>query len=185
MPAPKPRRPSIRPWAASDVESLIRHANNRAVWRNMRNRFPHPYTKKDARAWIRFARSLKPQSQFAVDLDGQAVGGVGILLTDDIERISGELGYWIGEEHWGKGLATHAAREMTSYGFDKLGLHRVFATPFTRNTASVRVLEKLGFRREGVLVENAIKDGEIVSEVVYAITAPEWRELLRQPWPTS
>jgi ribosomal-protein-alanine N-acetyltransferase len=166
----------IRPWELSDVESLVRHANNRAVWLNMRDRFPHPYSRKDAKTWIKFARSLKPQSQLAVDLEGEAVGGVGILLSDDIERISGELGYWIGEEHWGKGLTTRAAAQMTTYGFETLGLHRVFATPFTRNPASVRVLEKLGFRREGVLLENAIKDGEIVSEVVYAITAPEWRK---------
>ncbi len=159
------------------MEALARHANNRAVWLNMRDRFPHPYTRKDAKAWIRFTKSLSPQSQFAVDLEGEAVGGVGILLTDDIERISGELGYWIGKDHWGKGLATEAARQMTSYGFETLGLHRVFATPFTRNPASVRVLEKLGFRREGVLVENATKDGELVSEVVYAITAPEWRAM--------
>ena len=141
----------------------------------MRDRFPHPYTAEHAREWVEHTSSRQPPCHFAIDLEGEAVGGVGVEVGEDIERISGELGYWLGELHWGKGLVTEAAGEVTTYAFETLGLHRVFATPFTKNAASIRVLEKLGFRREGTLVENAIKDGELISEAVYAITAPEWR----------
>jgi [ribosomal protein S5]-alanine N-acetyltransferase len=166
--------PGIRPWRADDIDSLVRHANNKAISLNLRDRFPHPYTRTDAEEFLDRAVSTSPQIFFAIDLDGEAVGGVGIVPGDDIERISGEVGYWVGEEHWGKGLATMAAREMTTYCFETLGLHRVWACPFARNESSIRVLEKLGFRHEGTLVESAIKDGKFESMIVYAITAPEW-----------
>jgi ribosomal-protein-alanine N-acetyltransferase len=171
----------MRPWRPEDLDSLVRHANNRAIWLNLRDRFPHPYTRTDGEEFLDRTASLKPQIFFAIDLEGEAVGGVGIVPNDDIERISGELGYWVGEEHWGKGLATRAAREMTNYSFETLKLHRVWATPFERNTASIRVLEKLGFRREGTLVESVIKDGRLESMVILAITAPEWRYRPGQP----
>jgi [ribosomal protein S5]-alanine N-acetyltransferase len=166
----------IRAWRASDIDSLVRHANNRAVWLNLRDRFPHPYTRADGEQWLEFVRTVQPGQHLAVDLDGEAVGGVAVEPGTDIERISGELGYWIGPEHWGKGLATRAAAEMTTHAFDVLGLHRVWASPFARNRASIRVLEKLGYRREGELVECIVKDGRIESMVLFAITAAEWRE---------
>ncbi len=92
----------MRPWRASDLDSLAHHADNRAIWLNLRDRFPHPYSRTDAEEFLDRAASLSPQIFFAIDLDGEAVGGVGIVPADDIERISGELGYWVGEEHWGK-----------------------------------------------------------------------------------
>ena len=164
----------MRPWRPDDLDSLVRHANNRAIWINLRDRFPHPYTRTDGEEFLDLAATLKPQIFFAIDLDGEAVGGVGVTPNDDIERIGGELGYWVGEEHWGKGLATAAAREMTDYCFGALKLHRVWATPFTRNVASIRVLEKLGFRHEGTLRESAIKAGRLESMEILAVTAPEW-----------
>jgi ribosomal-protein-alanine N-acetyltransferase len=170
--------PSIRPWRPEDIDSLVHHADNKSIWLNLRDRFPHPYTRTDAEEFLDRASSLSPQIFFAIDLDGEAVGGVGVVPAEDIERISGELGYWVGEEHWGKGLATLAAREMTTYCFDTLKLHRVWASPFSRNTGSIRVLEKLGFRREGTLIESVIKDGRLESMVILAITAPEWTALL-------
>lgn len=164
----------MRPWRPDDLDSLVHNANNRAIWMNLRDRFPHPYTRTDGEEFLGRAASLEPQIFFAIDHEGEAVGGVGIIPHDDIERISGELGYWVGEEHWGKGLATAAAREMTQYCFEALKLHRVWATPFTRNSASIRVLEKLGFRHEGTVVESAIKAGRLESMEILAVTAPEW-----------
>jgi ribosomal-protein-alanine N-acetyltransferase len=166
--------PCIRPWRRSDLDSLVRHANNRAVWGNLRDHFPHPYSRADGERWLAFVAAADPRRHFAVDLDGEAVGGIAVEPGTDVERISGELGYWIGREHWGKGLATRAAAEITTYAFDVLGLHRVWAGPFARNTASIRVLEKLGYRREGELVECILKDGRLESMVLFAITAPEW-----------
>ncbi|HYN98474.1 MAG TPA: GNAT family protein [Actinomycetota bacterium] len=167
-------RPCIRPWRADDLESLVRHANNKAIWLNLRDRFPHPYTRTDGEEFLDRAASMEPHIFFAIDHEGEAVGGIGVVPNDDIERICGELGYWVGEEHWGKGLATAAAREMTDYCFNILKLHRVWASPFSRNLASIRVLEKLGYRHEGTLVESAIKAGRLESMEILAITAPEW-----------
>ncbi|HEX2052636.1 MAG TPA: GNAT family protein [Actinomycetota bacterium] len=164
----------IRPWRAADLESLVRHANDREVWLNLRDRFPHPYTWSDGEQFLDSALAQEPVRYFAIEHDGLAVGGVGIEPGEDIERISGELGYWVGREHWGRGLATEAAREATTYAFEVLGLHRVWATPFKRNPASIRVLEKLGFRPEGEFVECVLKEGRLESMLVYAITAPEW-----------
>jgi RimJ/RimL family protein N-acetyltransferase len=166
--------PCIRPWRADDLDSLVRHADNKTIWLNLRDRFPHPYTRTDAEEFLDRATSLSPQIFFAIDVDGQAVGGVGVIPGDDIERISGELGYWVGEEQWGRGLATMAAREMTTYCFETLKLHRLWACPFSRNESSIRVLEKLGFRHEGTLVQSAIKAGRLESMEILAITAPEW-----------
>ncbi|HEX2148835.1 MAG TPA: GNAT family protein [Actinomycetota bacterium] len=170
-------RSSIRPWRTDDLESLVRHANNKAIWLNLRDRFPHPYTRTDAEEFLARAASMQPQIFFAIDHEGQAVGGIGIDPAEDVERVSGELGYWVGQQFWGQGLATQAAREMTTYCFDILNLHRVWAGAFARNQASIKVLEKLGFRREGVLKESIIKDGRLESQIIYAITAPEWKRL--------
>ena len=170
-------RSSIRPWRTGDLESLVRHANNKAIWLNLRDRFPHPYTRTDAEEFLDRAASAEPQIFFAIDHEGQAVGGIGIDPAEDVERVSGELGYWVGQQFWGQGLATQAAREMTTYCFDTLNLHRVWAGVFARNQASIKVLEKLGFRREGLLKESIIKDGRLESQIIYAITAPEWKRL--------
>lgn len=173
-----PESSCIRPWRPDDLDSLVHHADNKAIWLNLRDRFPHPYTRTDGEEFLDRTASLQPQIFFAIDFEGEAVGGVGIIPNDDIERICGELGYWVGEEHWGKGLATCAAREMTGYCFHTLQLHRVWATPFARNLASIRVLEKLGYRHEGTLVESAIKAGRLESMEILAITAPEWHSPL-------
>jgi RimJ/RimL family protein N-acetyltransferase len=166
----------IRPWRAGDLASLVENANNRNVWINLRDRFPHPYRQADGKAWLAYATSLEPVTDFAIETkDGTAVGGVGVELGRDIERVSGEIGYWLGERHWGQGLGTAAAREITSYAFSALLVERVFAVPFVRNAASIALLGKLGFRCEGELVGSAIKDGRLENQRIYAITRAEWR----------
>jgi [ribosomal protein S5]-alanine N-acetyltransferase len=161
----------LRPWAAGDVPLLVRHANNYKIWRNLRDSFPHPYTLADAKQWISFAQQQSPQTLFAVDVGGEAVGSIGLFPKSDIERLSAEIGYWIGEATWGKGIATAAVRTLSTYGFKELGLTRIFAVPLISSTASMtmRVLEKAGYVREGVLRRSAIKEGIVVDQVLYAI----------------
>ena len=160
----------LRPWAAGDEPSLVRQANNHKIWRNLRDSFPHPYTLADAEQWISFARQNSPQTLFAVEVDGEAVGSVGLFPKSDLERLSAEMGYWIGEACWGKGVATAAVRALSAYGLKELGLTRIFAVPLVSNPASLRVLEKAGYVREGVLRRSAIKEGVVVDQVLYAIT---------------
>lgn len=160
----------LRPWTTGDEPSLVRHANNYKIWRNLRDGFPHPYTLADAEQWISFAQQKSPQTLFAVEVGGEAVGSVGLFPKSDVERFSAEIGYWISEALWGKGIATAAVRALSTYGFKELGLTRIFAVPFISNLPSMRVLEKVGYVREGVLRRSAIKEGVICNQALYAIT---------------
>lgn len=160
----------IRSWRDGDEGSLSLHANNRKIWLNLRDRFPHPYTHADAEWWIQHVRELKPETSFAIDVDGEAVGGISLMLHDDVERCSAEVGYWLGEGYWGRGIATAALRGLTEYAFKEFSLTRVYALPYARNAASIKVLEKVGYICEGVMRRSAIKDGEILDQLMYAMT---------------
>jgi RimJ/RimL family protein N-acetyltransferase len=142
----------------------------------MRDRFPHPYTTSDADTWVRVIAPQQPN--FAIVIAEEAVGGIGLTLHQDIERVSAEIGYWIGRSLWGRGLMTAVVQAATQHAFAAYPLTRVFAVPFTRNAASIRVLEKAGYRREGVLRRSAVKEDEVIDQFMYAITD---RDLARIP----
>jgi [ribosomal protein S5]-alanine N-acetyltransferase len=160
----------LRPWRLDDVESLARHANNRKVWLNVRDHFPHPYTPAHAREWIEQVAPVEPVSQFAIEVDGEAAGGVGITPQQDVDRFSAELGYWLGEAHWGRGIMTAVVRSMSEHAFAAFHLHRIYAGVFEWNPASRRVLEKAGFTLEGRLRRAAFKDGKLLDQYLYALT---------------
>ena len=158
----------IRSWRGGDEPALVRHADNRKIWLNVRDRFPHPYTLADAQAWVAHASAATPETQFAIDAEGEAVGGVGVFLQQDVERYSAEIGYWIGEGFWGRGLATAVVRGFTDYAFDTFELCRIYANVFEWNPASCRVLEKAGYVLEGRLHSAAVKDGFVLDGFLYA-----------------
>jgi [ribosomal protein S5]-alanine N-acetyltransferase len=158
----------VRSYRPDDAASIARHGNNRRIWENLRDRFPHPFTEANGAEYI--ARVLKDEKQtsFAIDVGGEAVGGITLHIGTDIERIGAEMGYWIGEELWGRGIATAAIRLVTNYAFSHFGLVRVFAIPFTSNVGSCRALEKAGYEREGLMRRSALKDGQIRDQFLYA-----------------
>jgi RimJ/RimL family protein N-acetyltransferase len=158
----------VRSWRESDAESLATHANNRRVWLNLRDAFPHPYRLDDARAFIRAALGRTQETHFAIAVNGAAVGGIGFRPHEDVERVSAEIGYWLGEPFWGRGITTEALIAVTAAALRTHGLTRVFAVPYAWNLASFRVLEKAGYVREGVMRRSAIKDGRVVDQVLYA-----------------
>lgn len=160
----------LRPWTREDIDSLVRYANNRNVWINLRNVFPNPYTHADAEKWIEHCESeaIKP-ANFAIELSGEAIGGVGVRLLDDVHRLTAEIGYWIAEPFWGKGIATEALKRTTRYAFAEFGLERLQATVFEWNPASARVLEKAGYVVEGRMRRFIIKDGRIGDALLYAM----------------
>ncbi len=158
----------LRSWHLDDVESLIKHANNRKIWLNLRDQFPHPYSKTDARNWIQTALTVRPETDFAMDVGGKAVGGIGFRLQSDVERFSAEVGYWLGEEFWGRGIGTATLRAATQYALGAYRLNRIFALPFEGNICSMRVLEKAGYLRECRLRKSAYKNGRFVDQVLYA-----------------
>jgi [ribosomal protein S5]-alanine N-acetyltransferase len=158
----------VRSWRPGDAASIVEHANNRQVWLNLLDRFPHPYTSRDARAFLKSVLGARPETNFAIDVDGAAVGGIAFHVQSDVERVGAELGYWLGEKFWGRGIATAAVSAVTEHALAAPGLLRVFAMPFAENRASARVLEKAGFTREGVLRSSAIKNGRVLDQLLYA-----------------
>jgi [ribosomal protein S5]-alanine N-acetyltransferase len=158
----------IRSWRSSDLESLVAHANNRDIWLNLRDRFPHPYTARDGHAFLKHMRDQRPETAFAIAVNGEAAGSIAFQLGGDVERVSAEIGYWLGQPFWGRGIATEALVALTEYAIATHGLTRVFAVPFASNTRSCRVLEKAGYVLEGRLRRSAIKDGVITDQLQYA-----------------
>lgn len=158
----------VRSWEPGDAPSMARHANSRKVWLSLRDAFPHPYALADAEAYLAFLRTQPQETSFAIDVAGEAAGGIGLTLGEDVARCSAEIGYWLGQKFWGRGIMTAAVRATTDYAFDRFRLTRVFALPFVRNAASYRVLEKAGYEREGLLRRSAIKDGVVLDQYLYS-----------------
>jgi ribosomal-protein-alanine N-acetyltransferase len=158
----------LRRWAAGDKPALIAQANDRAVWRNLTETFPHPYTAEDAERWIAFANQPSAGSHLCIEVEGVAAGGIGIIAGEGVAQRTGRLGYWLGQGYWGRGIGTAAARTMLAYARASLPFARLEATVFEWNPASMRVLEKIGFVREGVLRRSVYKDGCLIGSVLYA-----------------
>jgi len=159
---------TIRDWRPEDAPATARHANNRAVWRNLRDLFPHPYTVEHAEEWIRTATAQRPVTHFAIDVDGEAAGGIGLRLGEDVHRKSAEIGFWLGEPFWGRGIASEVVIAITEHGFREFELCRIWAAVFAWNPASTRVLEKAGYRLEGRLAKAVVKDGQTIDQLLYA-----------------
>jgi RimJ/RimL family protein N-acetyltransferase len=158
----------LRPWAPADKSDLIFNANNRAVWRNLADVFPHPYTEADADDWLRIAASPDRSIKLAIELDGRAVGGIGARAGQGIFVRTAQFGYWLGESYWGRGIVTAAGRALLDYLKDDARFVRLEAPVFEWNPASMRVLEKLGFERLAVLRKSVTKDGQLIDSVLYA-----------------
>jgi RimJ/RimL family protein N-acetyltransferase len=167
-------RCTLRRWRMGDAASIVRHANNLNVARHLRDRFPHPYTSKDAHAFLSAASGEAPQTNFAVEVAGEAVGGMGYVPGTDVERYSAEVGYWLGEACWGRGIMTDALVVLTGHAFADLGLLRLFALPLADNIGSIRVLEKAGYSAEGILRSSCVKFGQPRDQVVYAVVNERW-----------
>lgn len=162
----------LRPFAAGDEASLARFANDRRVWRNLKDAFPHPYTLDDARAWIARTEHESPVTHLAIAMGADVVGAVGLEFKGDIRRHSAEMGYWLAPEFWGRGIMTDAVRAAMDYAFATFPINRLWAGAFEWNPASMRVLEKAGFSFEARLRQSAYKDGVFVDELIYAVVRP-------------
>jgi RimJ/RimL family protein N-acetyltransferase len=159
----------LRPWKKGDEPAIVRHANDRKVWRNLRDHFPHPYTPSDAVDWIRrVSERGAPHLDFAIVLNGEPIGGIGCRPLDDVHRRVAEIGYWLGRTHWGNGYATEAVITLTRYAFAQLDVDRIEAAVFAWNPASCRVLEKAGYRFEARLARSVFKDGQTTDGLMYA-----------------
>lgn len=160
---------TLRPWTINDLDNLVAYADNAAIAGNMTDQFPHPFTRERGAGFIAYTNQNNPPNILAIDLDGQAVGGIGIHPQDDIYRKNAELGYWLAEPFWGKGIMPQAVSQMVEYGFRNWDIDRIFARPFGTNRASQRVLEKAGFVLEARFEKTIIKNGVYIDELVYAV----------------
>lgn len=158
-----------------DAESIVRHANNINVARQLRDRFPHPYTRANAVAFLKAATNAPEPSNLAIDVSGEAVGAIGYVAGIDVERYSAEIGYWLGEPYWGRGIVTEALVLVTTHVFAVGNMLRLFAVPFADNPSSIRVLEKAGYVREARLRASSVKYGEPRDQMLYARINENWR----------
>jgi RimJ/RimL family protein N-acetyltransferase len=159
----------LRAFQESDAEQIALLCNNKKIWDNVRDYLPFPYNVDHAIEYIHYCQGENPQTTFAVEYKGEFVGSIGLLQQTDVYRLTAEVGYWIGEPYWGLGIATNALQLITDYGFKTLGLVRIYSGVFDFNKASQRVLEKAGFKLEGIFEKSILKNGTIGSEYRYGL----------------
>lgn len=161
---------SIRPWEADDAPVIVEALSDTGVTDNLRDGLPKPYTEADARDYIAFAQTAGEGAYaFAIVVDGETVGSIQLTRQQNIHRRTAELGYYVVRRRWGSGICTEAVRQICRFAFENTDLLRVFAEPFAENAASCRVLEKAGFKLEGVLRQNAVKNGEVRDMRLYSL----------------
>lgn len=168
----------IRSFEHSDKAALIKYADNFKIFVKLKDSFPHPYTEEDAEEWLGLACNQNPELNFAIANDIELIGAIGLQFQDDVNRFSAEIGYWIGEPFWGKGIAASALIAMTDYAFKHFEFNRLFAGVFEGNDASIKVLSKAGYKPEGRLRKAVYKDGTFLDQFIYSILREEQINLL-------
>lgn len=165
----------IRKWELSDAKDLAVALSNKKVQDNLRDGLPYPYTEQDGKEFISAMLSADESETFAfaITVDNMVIGSIGIFRQGNIHRQTAELGYYIAEEYWGKGIMTEAVKQICEYVFAKSDIIRIYAEPFAYNIASCRVLEKVGFQYEGTLRSNAVKNGRVIDMEMYSLLKAE------------
>ncbi len=159
----------IRKWELSDAEALARAISNKKVQDNLRDGLPYPYTTADGEEFITAMRNGRDENfAFAITADGNVIGSIAVSRQGNIHRQTGEMGYFLAEEYWGRGAATEAVKQICSYVFGHTDIIRIYAEPFAYNAGSCRVLEKAGFKFEGTLRSNAVKNGKVLDMKMYS-----------------
>jgi ribosomal-protein-alanine N-acetyltransferase len=157
----------LRCWLPDDVPTLVLHADDRGIWRNLTEGFPSPYTEADAHNWVATANEPSRGTHLAITFDGTAIGGIGLIAGVDVAWLTAQFGYWLGRRYWGRGIATAAARAMLVFAREQAGFARLEAPVFAWNPASMRVLEKVGFERQSLRRRSVFKDGKLIDSVLY------------------
>jgi len=161
---------TLRPFRDSDLTSLVKYANNYNIAKYLTNQFPHPYTDEDGRKFISSVSNNNPVNVFAIEVNGEAAGAIGVFPQSDIHQKNAEIGYWLAEPFWGNGIITRAIGQTVEYGFKTFDITQIFARPFSNNSASQRVLEKAGFNCEARLKNAIYKNGSYFDELIYVMT---------------
>lgn len=163
----------LRPWREDDLESLIQAADNPKIWEGLRESFPNPYTETEARWWLKHFADYPARENRALEFAGRAIGGVALHRLEDVYQKTAEVGYWLGEPYWGKGIATEALGALTRHAWDQTDFVRLQGGVFGGNRASMRVMEKSGYHLEAVHRRAIFKDGKILDEFLYVRLRPQ------------
>jgi [ribosomal protein S5]-alanine N-acetyltransferase len=164
-----PMQFTLRPILSSDLESFAAYANNFNIAKNLTNAFPHPYTLEKAKAFLEIMEKQSPRNVLGIDIDGAICGAIGIHFQTDVYEKNAEMGYWLAEPFWGKGIMSKAIPQMVEYAFANFSIERIYARPFGHNIASQMALKKAGFTLEAVLKDTFYKNGETLDEWIFAI----------------
>ncbi|MDR0660548.1 MAG: GNAT family N-acetyltransferase [Prevotellaceae bacterium] len=159
----------LRPWQTNELYQLVRLINNHNIVQFMSNQIPHPYTEEDGKVFLNKTTNQNPTQAFAITADSEVVGSIGIFPQTDIYEKNAEIGYWLGEEYWGRGIITEAIRQIVEYGFNTFDITRIFARPFSNNKASQRALKKAGFTHEATIKNGVYKNSTHFDSVIYAM----------------
>lgn len=162
----------LRTLTLQDAASLAHHANDFAVWINLKDAMPHPYQLSDAEWFINHVADDDPVQKVGIEVDGEVAGVMGINILTDVYHQTADFGYWLGQAHWGKGIVSAAVGQFVAYVFDHFDLHKISAGVYARNSGSIRVLEKNGFQFEGTLKEHVFKNGKFEDECRYGLIRP-------------
>lgn len=173
---------SLRSWHTNDTDALARHANNIKIFANLRDGFPHPYNESDAQKFITMATETPPEKAkiWAIDINGEAAGSIGIHMKEDVYRKNAELGYWLAEKYWGQGIMTYCVKQVMTYAFENYDIRRIYAEIYASNTASRKVLHHAGFRHEATLNKNVYKLDEYLDTSLYAILREEFENKIKK-----
>jgi RimJ/RimL family protein N-acetyltransferase len=164
----------IRSYEYSDKTAIVKYANNFNVSKLLRDQFPFPYTEEMAEMWLVHACNQDPESNFAIANDKELIGAIGIHFQEDVNRFSAEIGYWLGEPFWNKGIISQALKLFTEFAFTNFELNRIFANVFEGNTASEKVLLKCGYKKEATLKKAVFKEGNFIDQYIYALLKDEF-----------
>ena len=165
----------LRPWHFDDGMSLVKHANNPRIAANLRDGFPYPYSLSDAKKWLRMVGENTNDIILTIEVNGEAAGGIGLYGMKDVYRFNGEIGYWLSEIHWGKGIMSDAVGAMVDHAFVRTPWLRLFANIYENNLSSMKVLEKNGFKREAIHKKAVMKEGKLLDEHMFAILKEDWK----------
>ncbi|MGB0917552.1 MAG: GNAT family N-acetyltransferase [Flavobacteriales bacterium] len=164
----------LRPWSKEDLPSLVNHANNPKIANNLSDGFPHPFTEENGKRFLKIFVESETDLFLCIDVNGEAVGSIGIHSKKDVHRKNAEIGYWLAEPFWGQGILSRAIPQAVNLAFEKFDITKVLACPYGENRGSQRVLEKCGFVLEARLKDNIFKNGRYQDELIYTVNREKW-----------
>ncbi len=164
----------LRPWQANDLEPLVKLADNKRIYDQVRDLFPHPYTIDDGKYWLSVNVGVTPVINFVIEVDGQFAGSIGMVPQTDVYRSNMEIGYWLGEPFWGRGITSKAVELIVNLIWHQYPeVYRIYANTYEHNEASKKALLKNAFELECVHKKGVIKNGQLIDEYVWVKFRPE------------